>query len=81
MTPRSIAEIGQILRRLRRSKGITQAELGSLAGIRAHHISNIENGVTNPSAATLLALLAALDMDLQFVARDAGSAAQIEDIF
>ncbi|MDT1060722.1 helix-turn-helix transcriptional regulator [Paracoccus sp. CPCC 101403] len=76
---RSLDDLAQILREARRAQGLTQSELGDRAGVRAHHISNIENGVTNPTAATVLSLFAALELDWQVVPRATG--ARIEDIF
>lgn len=79
MPIRSLQDLGQSLRNARRAKKMTQTELAALAGIQPHHISNIENGLTNPTAATLFTLTAALDLDWQIVPRKAG--AGIEDIF
>lgn len=77
--PRSVSDLGQILRQARRAQRMTQAQLALRAGVQPHHISNIENGVTNPKMSTVLALLAALDLDWQIAPRKPGAA--IEDIF
>lgn len=76
---RSLSELGEILRRARRAQRLTQAALAERAGVQPHHISNIENGLTNPKVSTVLALLAALELDWQIVPRTPG--ADIEDIF
>ncbi|SMO89544.1 helix-turn-helix domain-containing protein [Paracoccus laeviglucosivorans] len=77
--PRSVSDLGEILRQSRRSQKLTQAALAERAGVQAHHISNIENGVTNPKVVTVFALLAALNLDWRITPRTAG--AGIEDIF
>lgn len=59
---RSPAELGQAIRAIRQAKGMTQAELGALSSLRAHHISMIETGATSPTAPTIFELLAALDL-------------------
>ncbi|WP_245155769.1 helix-turn-helix domain-containing protein [Paracoccus ravus] len=76
---RTVSELGQALRQARRAKGLTQVELAALAGIQPHHISNIENGATNPTASTILTLLAALELDWQFNTRSKDTG--IGDIF
>lgn len=38
-------EIGEILKRVRREKGMTQDKLAELSGVSASHISQIEHGV------------------------------------
>ncbi|PHP26245.1 helix-turn-helix domain-containing protein [Limimaricola cinnabarinus] len=77
-------ELGQALRTVRKAKGMTQAELGALSGIRAHHISMIETGTTKPTASTIFELLAALDLDCVLTQRGhplGGPPLSIEGIF
>lgn len=51
--------------------GLTQAELAERVGIDQAEISRIENGNANPTTRTLMALLAALDTDIQLIPREA----------
>ena len=44
---------GENLRRLRRDKGLTQAELGKLADMKITHMSKLENDTGDPKLSTL----------------------------
>jgi HTH-type transcriptional regulator / antitoxin HipB len=62
-------QIGNIIRRARKKRSLSQKELGDRAGLRQETISLIENG--NPAARieTLLSVLGALDLEFQIAAR------------
>ena len=77
---RTPEQIGAIVRRVRREQGLTQAALGEKSGLRQETISLIENGNPATRLETLLAVLAALDLEFQIAPR-ARSAASIEEIF
>ncbi|WP_019558152.1 helix-turn-helix domain-containing protein [Thioalkalivibrio sp. ALE12] len=77
---RTPKQIGTIVRRVRRKQGLTQAALGEKSGLRQETISLIENGNPATRLETLLAVLAALDLEFQIAPR-ARSAASIEEIF
>ena len=77
---RTPKQIGTIVRRVRRKQGLTQAVLGEKSGLRQETISLIENGNPATRLETLLAVLAALDLEFQIAPR-ARSAASIEEIF
>lgn len=66
---RSAKQLGNIIRRQRKRLSLSQSELGERAGLRQETISLIETG--NPAARfdTLLAVLAALDLEFQIAAR------------
>lgn len=65
-------QLGNLLRRARKRQGMSQGALGSKAGLRQETISLIENG--NPAAKieTILALLAALDLEFRVAPRSKG---------
>lgn len=73
-------QIGNAIRRARKQLGIYQADLGKRAGLRQGTVSLIETG--NPAARidTVLALLAALDLEFQIVPRSKQSPSDIEDL-
>lgn len=48
--------LGRQLRRLRRSQGLTQYELGERAGLHMNYISDVERGKRNPSLTALCQL-------------------------
>lgn len=62
-------QIGALIRRYRRRLGLSQSGLGEKAGLRQETISLIETG--NPAARldSILAVLAALDLEFRVEAR------------
>jgi HTH-type transcriptional regulator/antitoxin HipB len=78
---RNPKQIGNLIRRARKKRGWSQTQLGERAGFRQETISLIETG--NPAARldTILAVIAALDLEFQIGPRSKGSATAIEDIF
>ncbi len=73
-------QLGNMVRRARKQRELSQTQLGQMAGMRQETISLIETG--NPAAKleTILTVLAALDLEFRIVPRSKGSAADIEDI-
>ena len=78
---RTPKQIGNLVRRTRKKRGLSQTQLGDRAGLRQETISLIETG--NPAARleTILVVLAALDLELRMVPRSKGSGDDIENIF
>lgn len=76
-TPR---QIGNLVRRARRKRGISQTELAKAVGVRQATVSMIETGNSGVKLETLLAVLAALDLEFRIAPRSQG-VAEIEDIF
>ena len=74
-------QIGNLIRRARKKGELSQSQLGELAGLRQETISLVETG--NPAARldTILAVLAALDIEFRIVPRSKGTAVELEDIF
>jgi DNA-binding XRE family transcriptional regulator len=58
------------VRELRKQHKLTQKQLAAVSGINQGEISRIERGQTNPTAATLAALLAPLGARLGVVTRE-----------
>lgn len=71
-------QIGSSIRRARKKQGLSQSDLAAKAGLRQETISLIETG--NPAARleSLLAILAALDLEFQIAPRSKGWDQQIE---
>ena len=65
-TPR---QIGTTIRRNRKRLAWSQSELGERVGLRQETISLIENGNPAVRLDTLLAVLAALDLEFRIAAR------------
>jgi len=78
---RTPAQLGNLIRRARRARSLTQAQLGDRAGCRQETISLIETG--NPAARlqTIIAVLSALDLELRIAPRSRSSNADLEKIF
>ena len=63
--PRSLEiRIGEEVRRIRKSLGLTLAELASAASLSAGMLSKIENGAISPSLDTLSALARSLNVPI-----------------
>lgn len=65
-------QIGNLIRRARKRQGLSQQALGNKVGLRQETISLIETGNPATRLETLLAVLAALDLELQIAARSKG---------
>ena len=61
---------GDVVRRARRSRGLTQAQLAAISGVDQPNISAIELGRRQPSAATLHQLLLACGYEVLAAAGD-----------
>jgi HTH-type transcriptional regulator/antitoxin HipB len=77
---RSPGQIGNIIRSARRKRGWSQTQLGEKAGLRQETISLIETGNPATRVDTILAVLAALSLELHVAPRSKSQAA-IEDLF
>lgn len=75
---RTPKQIGTIIRRNRKRMGLSQSGLGERAGLRQETISLIETGNPATRLDTILAVLAALDLEFQVAAR--GRKGGIEDL-
>jgi len=78
---RTPAQIGNGIRRARKALGWSQTELGNRAGLRQETISLIETGNPATRIDTLLAVIAALDLEFRLAPRSKGTAKSIEDAF
>lgn len=74
-------QIGNLIRRARKHQGLSQSDLGLKAGLRQETISLIENGHAAAKLETLLAVLAALDLEFRLGPRSKGGDHEIEALF
>ena len=77
-TPR---QLGATLQRARKQRGWTQAFVAERAGLRQETISIIENGAKASKLSSILAVLAALDLEFRVAERSKGRAQDIEALF
>jgi transcriptional regulator with XRE-family HTH domain len=61
---KQLVKMGQHIRRMRESQGISQEQLAADAEIPYSSVNEIEAGKTNPTIASLMALAEALDLSV-----------------
>jgi HTH-type transcriptional regulator / antitoxin HipB len=69
---RNPKQLGNLIRTARKRKNLSQRDLASKIALRQEQISIIENGYESTKLHTLLAICAALDLDVQIVPRSTG---------
>lgn len=57
-------KLGENLKKIRLSKGITQISIAKTLGVDRSFVSNIENGKTNPTLSTISSLAKVLGVTL-----------------
>lgn len=78
---RSPKQLGNIIQRTRKQRGLTQTDLANLSGLRQEKISKIESGQDGAKLSTIFALLAALNLEIAIEPRSGKAAKGIGDIF
>lgn len=78
---RTARQIGTIIQRARKKRGWTQTQLAERAGLRQATISVIETGETSSRLESILAVLAALDLEFRVDERSKGRGQDIEALF
>ena len=64
-TPRSPRDLGAYLGRVRRARGLTQAQVADELGITRQYLSELENGVDNLYITRLFEVLDELDVTMR----------------
>ena len=67
LTARTAEQIGEALRRTRKARGWTQSDISAHTNLRVATISSLENGDAGAKLATVLAVMAALGLELRLV--------------
>ncbi len=62
-------DLGEAIRRARKSKSLRQVDVARKASVRQALVSDLENGATTAKLDTVIRVLAALDMDLSIIPR------------
>jgi len=78
---RTPKQIGTIIQRARKKRNWTQMQLAERAGLRQATISLIESGEKPAKLDSILAVLAALDLELRIGPRSKGHGQDIEELF
>ncbi|MBL8567944.1 MAG: helix-turn-helix domain-containing protein [Phreatobacter sp.] len=76
---RTPQQLGNAIRRARKQLALNQAELGQRSGLRQATVSLIEAGHPAARLDTVLALLAALDLELRVAPRTKQSSSDVGD--
>ena len=56
--------VGRNVKRLRLARGLTQEQYAVKSGLAQQYVSDLENGKKNPTLATLMSLMSALNVTL-----------------
>ena len=78
---RTAKQVGAVLRRIRRQKGLTQGELGDLMHARQATVSKLESGEAGTQLGVVINALAALDLELVIRTRSKALPQDIEQLF
>ena len=78
---RTTRQIGAIVQRARKTRGWTQMQLAERAGLRQATISVIESGEKPAKLDSILAVLAALDLEFRIGERSKGQGLAIGELF
>ena len=69
MKARNAKELGQVISQARKAKGYTQKQLGEKSVVKQTAISVMESGAEGVRLGTLFKVLAALNLEIVFVAK------------
>jgi len=58
-------KLGRNIKRVRKEKGLIQADIAKAVGVSSPYLSNIENGKVNPTLTTLSKLAKALGISIE----------------
>jgi HTH-type transcriptional regulator / antitoxin HipB len=78
---RSPSQVGNLIQKFRKLRGMSQTELAERSGMRQELISKIESGQNGAKISSICDLLAALDLEMTIGPRTKSSSADIADIF
>lgn len=78
---RNAGQLGAIVRRLRKSRKLTQDRLAALMSVRQATVSRLEQGAPTTQLGMLMDALSALDLELVVRPRTKGQVQEIEDLF
>ncbi len=78
---RTAKQLGAIVRRERKFRGLTQASLGARIGLRQATISKLEAGEPGTQLRTLFDALTALNLEITIDERSSGNQSDIENLF
>jgi HTH-type transcriptional regulator / antitoxin HipB len=78
---RSPKQLGNVIQRARKQRGMSQTQLAHLAGLRQEMVSKIEQGQEGTGLSSIYALFTALDLEMVIEQRSRSAVPSIEEIF
>ena len=64
-----LALFGELIRRVRLERALTQEQLGKLVGVQKSQISRLENGTSNMTIETIFKIFDSMKSDIHFEVR------------
>lgn len=61
-----LIQFGQLIKEVRKEKGLTQDQLGKLIGVSKSQISKLENGTSNMTIGTIFKIFEAMKSEVHF---------------
>jgi len=65
-----LIQFGQLIKEVRKNKGLTQGELGEQIGVTKSQISKLENGNSNMTIGTIFRIFDAMNSDIYFEVKE-----------
>lgn len=65
-----LIQFGQLIKEVRKAKGLKQNELGDLIGVSKSQISKLENGTSNMTINTIFKIFEAMQSEVHFEVRE-----------
>jgi DNA-binding XRE family transcriptional regulator len=65
-----LIQFGQLIKEVRREKGLTQDGLGDLIGVTKSQISKLENGTSNMTIGTIFKIFEAMKSEVHFEVKE-----------
>jgi len=65
-----LIQFGQLIKEVRKEKGLTQNQLGESIGVTKSQISKLENGTSNMTIGTIFRIFEAMKSEVHFEVRE-----------
>ena len=65
-----LLQFGQLIKEIRKERGLTQVSLGELIGVTKSQISKLENGTSNMTIGTIFKIFEAMKSEIHFEVRE-----------
>ncbi len=65
-----LIQFGQLIKEVRKEKGLTQDQLGKLIGVTKSQISKLENGTSNMTIGTIFKIFEAMKSEVHFEVKE-----------